>query len=100
MKNEEQAIDQSSISALLIMGNIFLAFIYLSCTYVDENHKLLNWLLLPLVSTVLMAGFVFTYRDKKYWLARIVFAVFIVLSIIGYLLYAITNGMAYGFSHG
>lgn len=77
-----------------------MAAIYLNCTYVNENHKLLNWLVLPLVATVLMAGFVFAYREKKYLPARIVFAVCIVLSIIGYLVYAVTKGMAYGFSHG
>jgi hypothetical protein len=100
IENKSQPVAQSELSILLIIGNMLLAIIYMTCTGVDENHKWLNWSLIFPLLTLFVAGFVFTYRGKEYLPARIIFAVCIILSIISYLFYAVLHGMAAGFSHG
>jgi cytochrome bd-type quinol oxidase subunit 2 len=100
MENTEKPMEQYVISILLIMVIFVVAMVFLTCTFVDNNHEWLNWMLVFPILTVLMAGYVFTYRGREQLTARIIFAVFIILSIVGVFIYGSMLGLAAAFSHG
>jgi len=100
MEDTEKPFEQHEISILLIVGIFIVTLIFMTCTYVDSNHEWLNWALVFPVLSVLMAGYVFTYRGKEQLAARIIFAVIIVLSILGVLIYGSILGLGEAFSHG
>ena len=100
MENTEKPMEQRVLSILLMMGVFVVAVIFLTCTYVDDRQALLNWTLVCPILTVLMAGYVFTYRGKEQLAARIIFAVLIVLSILGVVINGAIHGMGAGFTQG
>jgi len=100
MEDTEKPLEQHVISLLLIVGIFIVTLIFMTCTYVDNNHEWLNWTLVFPILSVLMAGYVFTYRGKEQLAARIILAVIIVLSIVGVLIYGAIQGMGAAFSHG
>jgi hypothetical protein len=100
MDNIKKPLEQHVISILLIMSIMMVAIVFMTCTYVNDEHALLNWTLVFPILTVLMAGYVFTYRGREQLIARIAFAVFIILSIIGFFIYAAIHGMGAAFTHG
>lgn len=80
---EIQKQKNSNLSIALIVLNAILMLV-LSTTLQpsDESYATLILLILPFSATILLGGYIYTYRGKGYHWAKILFVVLLVISII------------------
>lgn len=94
---EEIKQKNSNISILLICIIVFFVFIYTSIGYNSENNEAEKslWLLVSL--TILLGGYAFCYKGKKYRLGKWLFAIsFLICAIyFGLLWYSTQLGKAF-----
>ncbi|WP_345209829.1 hypothetical protein [Mucilaginibacter gynuensis] len=94
-ENQRQAL----ISRILIGGVLIMVIVFLNCTNNTEDDMLLQGALLSPVITVLLAIYTFTYRGKAHLAARILFFIFLILSIISLGILYYVAGLAKAFQH-
>jgi hypothetical protein len=76
---------QVAWSIMLMLGIAIMVPVYITCTASGSDNDLLyNFLYFFPALTVLMLGYIFTYRGKEHLASRIVFAVLLVVSVIGF----------------
>jgi hypothetical protein len=92
---------QVAWSIMLMLGIAIMVPVYITCTASGSDNDLLyNFLYFFPALTVLMLGYIFTYRGKEHLASRIVFAVLLVVSVIGFFIFEAMVGLGQAFSHG
>lgn len=102
LKNEYPTLQpgrQHVITYLLIIAIFMISLLFLFCTEVDENNSIIRLLYIFPILSVLMIGYVFAYRGKPYLAGRILLAIFIVCSLLGFAFYAFLISLGHAFTH-
>ena len=88
---------QSNWSFGLIVAILIVLLLYMLCTFADENEQILQIVIAFPIITLLVGGYTFTYKGKEYVISRIIFYIFLVLSLISTLgyMYIIELGKAF-----
>ena len=99
---EDKTIDtekQANISIMLIVGIVIMTVIFMNSGYNTEDESIMLYALLCPIFTVLLGMYTFTYRGKAYIVSRVIFFIFLAISLlcVAALLYFIELGKA--FSH-
>jgi hypothetical protein len=90
---------QASISVVLVIAIIIMAAVYLGSAYSSENDSLFQGAVIAPFITILLGIYTFSYRGKNYLTSRVLFFIFLVLSILSiWALYYVT-GLAKAFTH-
>ena len=99
LSTPDSATQQADISVWLIIAIVIAVVVFMNCTYATEDERFFGMVLICPVVMVLMGGYIFTYRGKGHLTSRIVFFVFLALSILSVwaLVYAI--GLSHAFQH-
>jgi len=93
----EMTNKQNHWSILLILGIMCMVFLNLVCTPIDENDVLLTLALINPFMSVMLGGYVFTYRGKSHRLSKVFLIIFLLLTAVftGGYLYLIDLAKAY-----
>lgn len=88
---------QASISMMLIVGIVMMTLIYMNCTSHTEDESMMLLTLASPILTILLGMYTFTYRGKAYRISRVMFFIFLALSLLSIwaLIYFIELGKAY-----
>lgn len=100
MQNTEDQIykeKNSKLSLALIMINILLLFIFFNIGMASEDQKIFNMGIIVLGTTILVGAFAFSYHGKQYRIAKWIFGLLLLVSIvtIALLAYLIALGHAF-----
>jgi hypothetical protein len=91
---------QVAWSIILIAAITIMVPVYFGCTAADNRDEMNMLLYTGPTLTVLLIGYMFTYRGKEHLLSRIIFGISLVVSLVVYFICAAMMGLAQAFSHG
>lgn len=74
--------EQKNWSVPLILAITVMFIVYLCCTPVDEDTGLLYIAITPVLLSVLTGAYIYTYRGKKSRMARLIFTVLLLISLV------------------
>jgi energy-coupling factor transporter transmembrane protein EcfT len=89
----------SQLTGLLIFINFILLVFYLNCTYNDSHDSSSDREFFAFAVTFLLAGFIITYRGKRYRVALVLFVLSLLISLFIAFVNSLAYAMAQGFSH-
>lgn len=92
-------VNQANWTACLIAAIMAMLVICLNCVPMDENEMILSTVLLAPVATLLTGGYIFMYRGKAHVIARVVFSLLLLLSILVIWAYVYMIELGKGFNH-
>lgn len=87
----------SGLSVILIMVNIVLSIILANVNSSIDNGAELTFIVMVFSATILIGGYAFTYHGKSYRIAKWIFGILFLISmlLIGLLWYAAALGHAF-----
>ena len=87
----------SMLSILLIMLNMVVVYVYTHISYNSEDAEARNLLLYAISLTVLLGGYAFSYHGEGYRLAKWLFGLMVIITLVmmGLLWYATQLGHAF-----
>ncbi|MEJ2881178.1 hypothetical protein [Pedobacter sp. GR22-6] len=98
-KEEALKLKNSQISVWMILINSALLLIYLNYGYLTEDEKYLNILLFVLGLLVLIGGFAFSYHGKGYNIAKWIFGLMLVITLLMVAMAVYVTGLGKAFQH-
>ncbi|KFF11047.1 hypothetical protein IW15_17960 [Chryseobacterium soli] len=98
-KTEMQNRKNSRLSVLLMIIIIAIVNLFLNCTYNDENHMLYNVFYLSASVTVVLGSYAFYYKGKRYTIAKVLFFLSLIISILIFGGLKFLEAFGKGFNH-
>lgn len=92
-------IDQANWSFRFILGILIMMLVYMFSTFSSEDEQIFQVIVMFPVITLLLGGYTFTYRGKEHLTSRIMFYVFLGLSLLAIWAFIYMIEMAKAFAH-
>lgn len=101
MENPEKALKEknSSLSVILIVINIVLAYIYTNIGHYSEDESIVNMIGLVGIFTLLLGAYALSYRDKTNRLLNWLFGLALLVFLGSVLLWAYAMALGKAYQH-
>lgn len=102
MESTQVAIQKqknSQLSVALIIINVLLIVVFTNIGNISEDQSALNIAFIVWSATILVGGYAFSYHGKGYSIAKWIFGVLFLLSILCIIFYIYVTGLAQAFKN-
>lgn len=90
---------QSNISIMMIVGIVIMTVIFINSVHNTEIESIILFVLVCPIFTVLLGMYTFTYRGKTYIVSRVIFFIFLIVSLFCLAAIFYLGELGKGYSH-